>query len=162
MVMKITFLCCTLAFLAACNTTTIAPQSVSRQASSTTVSLGSGFTADINAFRAQQGMGPLQPNAVLQRAAQAHAEDMASRGYFSHEARGGPNGRTFAQRARSAGCALRGGAENIATGQRSEREVFVAWQNSSGHRRNMLGRSYTQYGLGRSGNIWVLKMAQSC
>lgn len=160
--MRILFLCCALAFLAACNTTTIAPQSVTRQVSSATVSTGSGFTADINTFRAQQGLGHLRPNAVLQRAAQAHAEDMASRGYFSHEAPRGPNGRTFVQRARAAGCALRGGAENIAKGQRSEREVFAAWQNSSGHRRNMLGRSYTQYGLGRSGNIWVLKMAQSC
>ena len=99
---------------------------------------------------------------TLRRAAQAHAEDMASRGYFSHEAPDGPNGRTFAQRARSAGCAIGGGAENIANGQRSEREVFTAWQNSSGHRRNMLGRSYRQYGLGRSGNIWVLVLAQSC
>ena len=30
-----------------------------------------GFTSDINAFRASQGIGPLRPNAALARAAQA-------------------------------------------------------------------------------------------
>lgn len=161
MVMKIKLLCCALAFMAACNTTTLS-QPASIQVSSSTSSFGSGFAADLNAFRARQGLGPLQANPALTRAAQAHAEDMARRGYFSHNAPRGPNGRTFVQRARAGGCAMRSGAENIASGQRSQAQVLTAWQNSRGHRRNMLMRSYTQYGLGRSGNIWVLKLAASC
>ncbi|KQI72401.1 hypothetical protein AN191_07990 [Loktanella sp. 5RATIMAR09] len=116
----------------------------------------------MNAFRARQGLGPLQANPALTRAAQAHARDMARRGYFSHQAPNGPHGRTFVQRARAGGCAMRSGAENIASGQRSQAEVLTTWQNSRGHRRNMLGRNYTQYGLGRAGNIWVLKLAASC
>ncbi|MCK0096363.1 CAP domain-containing protein [Yoonia sp. F2084L] len=146
--------------MVACTTTTT-PQTTPAQVSSAPGST-TGFAADLNAFRASQGRGAVQPNAALARAAQAHAEDMARRGYFSHDSPGGPNGDTFVDRARAGGCAMTGGAENIANGQQSEEQVLVAWQNSSGHRRNMLVRGYTQFGLGRSGNIWVLKLAQSC
>ncbi len=104
----------------------------------------------------------MQPNAALTRAAQAHAEDMRARNYFSHRARNGPNGETFGQRAAGAGCTILSGAENIAFGQTSEAEVFTGWQNSSGHRRNMLGRDYTFFGLGRAGDIWVLKLSSGC
>lgn len=149
-----------LAALAAC----VAPpaQTPSVQATSAATGVVTGFTAEINAFRASQGQSPMQPNAALTRAAQAHAEDMAQRGYFSHVSEGGPNGRTFQQRARAGGCAMRVGAENIASGQRTETAALAWWANSPGHRRNMLGRNYNLYGLGRSGNIWVLKLAASC
>ncbi|EBA12525.1 CAP domain-containing protein [Roseobacter sp. CCS2] len=152
---------CILTMLAAC---TVSPtsQPTPAQVSSAPTGVATGFTGDINVFRASQGLGPLQPNAALTRAAQAHANDMARRGYFSHTSVGGPNGDNFRARARSGGCAMRSGAENIATGQRTERAVFETWENSAGHRRNMLGRSYTQYGLGRSGNIWVLKLSAQC
>ncbi|MEJ8561092.1 CAP domain-containing protein [Yoonia sp. GPGPB17] len=152
---------CLLTILAAC---TVSPSSTTTpaQVSSAPTGVVTGFTGDINAFRASQGLGPLQPNATLTRAAQAHAEDMTQRGYFSHDSVGGPNGDNFKARAQAGGCAMRAGAENIATGQRSEAAAFEAWKNSTGHRRNMLGRSYTQYGLGRSGNIWVLKLSVQC
>ncbi|PXW69065.1 hypothetical protein C7964_103579 [Loktanella sp. PT4BL] len=159
--MKILALCCALAVMAACNTSSMS-QSTTIQVSSSSSSFGAGFAADLNLFRARQGLAPLQANPALTRAAQAHAEDMARRGYFSHQAPNGPNGRSFVQRARAGGCAMRSGAENIASGQRSQAEVLTDWQNSRGHRRNLLGRNYTQYGLGRSGNVWVLKLAASC
>lgn len=38
--------------------------------------------------------------------------------------------------------------ENIAMGQRDAQQVMRAWMNSSGHRRNILGRQYTHIGLG--------------
>lgn len=145
----------------ACSSTT-ASETTPVQATSAVTGVATGFTSDINAFRAGQGLGALQPNATLTRAAQRHAEDMARRGYFSHSSPGGPNGDNFSQRARASGCALRNGAENLANGQQNELDVFVAWQNSAGHRRNMLGQNYTQYGLGRSGDFWVLKLAQNC
>ncbi|PJI84992.1 Cysteine-rich secretory protein family protein [Yoonia maricola] len=159
--MKKLLILCILTTLTAC-TVSSSSQTTPAQVSSAPTGVATGFTADINAFRASQGRGQLQPNAALTRAAQAHAEDMARRGYFSHTSVGGPNGDNFQARARSAGCAMRTGAENIATGQRSEAGVFETWENSAGHRRNMLGRSYTQYGLGRSGNIWVLKLSAQC
>ena len=99
---------------------------------------------------------------VLTRAAQAHAEDMAARGYFSHQSPGGPNGDDLGDRARAAGCSFRSVAENIAQGQRSEAEVLTGWANSPGHRRNMLNGRMTDYGLGRAGDIWVLKLSSGC
>lgn len=120
------------------------------------------FTRQLNAFRVSQGNGQMRPNAALTRAAQAHAEDMLARNYFSHRAQNGPNGVTFGQRARAAGCAMQAGAENIAWGQKSEAEVLQGWQNSPGHRRNLLRPNYTLYGLGRAGNVWVMKLASAC
>lgn len=104
----------------------------------------------------------MRPNAALTRAAQAHAEDMRARNYFSHRAPNGPNGETFGQRASAAGCTIMAGAENIAFGQSSEAEVFTGWQNSPGHRRNMLGQDYSLFGLGRADDIWVLKLSSGC
>lgn len=120
------------------------------------------FTNRLNAFRASQGAGPVRQSAILTRAAQAHAQDMSDRGYFSHRSRGGPNGETLMARSRAAGCNVRAVAENIAKGQRGEAEVLEDWANSSGHRRNMLNRRMTDYGLGRAGDIWVLKLSSGC
>jgi uncharacterized protein YkwD len=159
--MKSTLTICLLTVLVACSSTT-AKQTTPVQASSVATGVVTGFTADINAFRAGQGLDPLQPNTALTRAAQRHADDMSVRGYFSHASPGGPDGDNFAERARASGCAMRNGAENIATGQQTEGAALVAWQNSAGHRRNMLVRNYTQYGLGRAGDLWVLKLAASC
>jgi uncharacterized protein YkwD len=87
---------------------------------------------------------------------------MERRGYFSHASEGGPNGADFVSRAAAAGCRIQAGAENIAQGQRSETDVLFAWQNSSGHRANLLDPAYRVYGLGRSGDTWVLKLSAAC
>jgi uncharacterized protein YkwD len=136
----------------------VTPVQATRALEMPTTDFGKAF----NAFRASQGLGPLQENAILTRAAQAHAQDMENRGYFSHSSAGGPNGRNLKARATAAGCNLRAGAENIAQGQRSEQEVFVAWRESPGHRANLLGARYTDYGLGRVGNTWVMKLSSGC
>ncbi len=154
--MKNTIAALTLTTLVACGSGPVP------QVSSAAPSSGGNFAADINAFRASQGLGAIRTNVALTRAAQAHADDMAARNYFSHQSPGGPNGDTFVERAQSAGCVMTSGAENIASGQTSQAAVLVGWQNSPGHRRNMLVPDYTQYGLGRSGNVWVLKLAGSC
>jgi len=140
----------------------VVPGEGASRSNSTPVASTASFTAMLNGFRADEGRGPVQQSAALTRAAEAHAADMVARGYFSHRSENGPNGETFVQRSRAAGCGMRAGAENIATGQRTEAEVLTAWANSAGHRRNMLGASYTEYGIGRVGDIWVLKLATSC
>lgn len=104
----------------------------------------------------------MRQNAALNRAAQAHAEDMLARDYFSHRAPNGPNGERFYQRAAAAGCNMQAGSENIAWGQKSEAEVFQGWRDSPGHRRNLLGQDYRLYGLGRAGDVWVMKLASDC
>ena len=121
---------------AACNEVAVAPVAVATAASTDTipsnaVQSSAGFTTQINAFRASQGMGPLRQSAELARAAQAHADDMVARAYFSHQSAGGPNGSNLLERAQSAGCNPRAVAENIAEGQKSEAEVLDGWANSS-------------------------------
>lgn len=129
---------------------------------SATSTRSDGFDGAINSFRRQSGRDALARSAVLTKVAQAHANDMVKRNYFSHTAPGRANGKKFSDRAHAAGCNIRRGAENLAEGQRSEAEVFEAWKNSPGHKRNMLGKLYTQYGLGRANNTWVLVLAGKC
>lgn len=128
----------------------------------TSASATTDFTQALNVFRRSQGLGAVEQSAVLTRAATLHAQDMAARGYFSHSSPGGPNGANLMQRAQSAGCAVRAAAENIAQGQQTQQQVFESWRNSSGHRANMLGASYTSYGLGRAGDKWVLMFSSGC
>lgn len=124
----------------------------------TPIVAGTTFLALINEERTKSGLGLLVENARLSAAAQAHAADMAAQGYFSHT---GLNGSTFSERAQAAGYAC-AAAENIAAGQRSEADVMTGWMNSAGHRRNILLRDATQFGLGRAGNTWVLMLGRGC
>lgn len=52
--------------------------------------------------------------------------------------------------------------ENIAMGQKSPRDVFVAWMNSPGHRANILNGQYTGIGVaevaGSQGPLWVMEL----
>ena len=118
-----------------------------------------GMIERVNALRAQSGLGPVRPNAALERAALAHARDMANRGFFDHRS---PDGRGVGERVRSAGYTWCGVAENIALGQTSIPEAFDSWRTSPGHRANMLG-SYSEIGIARApGNNWVMVLAQPC
>ncbi len=124
-----------------------------------TVATTGRFDADLNQLRSDSSLQPVGTQSQLQRAAQAHADDMARRGYFSHQTQGGGNAGT---RIAAAGYQACGYAENIAQGQQSHAEVFAAWQSSRGHLSNMLGQSYTDYGLGRAGDTWVLVLGRRC
>lgn len=120
------------------------------------------FGADLNTFRGLEGSSALRTHPRLQQAAQAHADDMIRRGYFSHRSVGGPNGETLAQRLAAAGCRPRASAENLAQGQASETGAFATWRGSPNHRANMLGKEYQLYGLAQSGGTWVLVLADRC
>ncbi len=111
-----------------------------------------------NAFRADNGLSSVVPNAILTAEARAFASFLAGAAVFSHTA----DGRTPSERAAVAGyrsCAL---AENIARiqglqGERGRQGVtadsladrFVTgWERSPGHRRNMLDADVTETGVG--------------
>jgi uncharacterized protein YkwD len=88
---------------------------------------------------------PLQWNEALGRAAGAHAADMASKNYFSHD---GQDGSTAASRAQAAGYAWTWIGENISAG-RSTMEIALAdWLQSPGHCANLMRADYTDYGIG--------------
>ena len=105
---------------------------------------------DINSFRAQHRLPPLSMSGPLSAAAAAHASDMANRGRLDH--------RNFKQRMGNAG-GWHG--ENVAWGCDTAACAFKMWARSAGHRRNMLMRGVSSYGLasatGANGRrYWVL------
>ncbi|WP_299045627.1 CAP domain-containing protein [uncultured Tateyamaria sp.] len=114
----------------------------------------------VNAERAAQNRAPLVYDRSLEAAAEAHAQDMARSGFFSHT---GSDGSDIGQRLTRAGYRYCFGAENIAAGQRSLTEVMAAWMGSRGHRRNILHRDAKAVGLAQApGNIWVMVLAAPC
>jgi uncharacterized protein YkwD len=101
--------------------------------------------ASVNAARKQARLRPLKSNALLDKAAQRHAEDMLARGYFAHRS---PSGTTVRERATAAGYGWSSIGENIAYGQTSVDEVMQTWLESPGHRKNILTPSFTELGTG--------------
>ena len=108
---------------------------------------GAGLVDDVlnytNKFRRSYGLGSLIMRDDLNAIAQKHSENMArGRVGFGHSG--------FNQRFNEAGKMIKGFktfAENVAYGARSGKEAVTMWKNSSGHRRNMLGR-YRYIGIG--------------
>lgn len=105
-----------------------------------------------NQFRKKHGRSELVLDSKLSRVAQAHAEDMLKRDYFSHES---PEGETMSDRIENAGVVWQAIGENIARGQKTEDEVMKAWIGSRGHRKNILGRGFGKIGIGRADDYWV-------
>lgn len=114
----------------------------------------------INAERTDQQRSALVWNGQLERAAQAHAQDMAAQSYFSHTGADGSSVRDRVTRTGYRGCFW---AENIAQGQRDLASVMGAWMGSRGHRKNILHRKAREVGLARAaGNTWVMVLAAPC
>jgi uncharacterized protein YkwD len=99
----------------------------------------------VNDIRRRQRLATLAADPKLDRAAQAHAEDMLKRGYFEHKS---PDGITVRERSKAAGYNWRSIGENIAEGQLSVAEVVDTWMNSPGHRRNLLDPGFRELGVG--------------
>ena len=93
---------------------------------------------------------PLRPNALLDRAAAAHAEDMARRGLLQHE---GSDGSDVAQRVTRAGYRWRSVGENIASGQPSAEQVVLEWTRSPEHCANLMSPRFADMGLGYAVNM---------
>jgi uncharacterized protein YkwD len=96
-----------------------------------------------NAERHKERLPPLTVDPRLTDAAERHADRMAQRDRLSHEL----DGRSVADRARSAGYEYRMVGENIAWNQPTAEEVVADWMTSRGHRRNILSRDFTQIGV---------------
>jgi uncharacterized protein YkwD len=95
-------------------------------------------------FRRFDAVPPLAPSAALQRAASAHAEDMARRGVMDHA---GGDGSTPADRATRAGYAWRTVGENVATGQSTPEQVVAEWLDSPRHCSNIMDAGFTEMGV---------------
>ncbi|MFE5140406.1 sigma-70 family RNA polymerase sigma factor [Streptomyces fagopyri] len=108
----------------------------------------------VNKERAKAGCGPLTEDAQLEKAAQAHSDDMAARNFFEHT---NPDGADPGQRITAAGYRWSTYGENIAQGQQTPQAVMESWMNSPGHRANILNCSFKNIGVGvhkGSGGPW--------
>lgn len=96
-----------------------------------------------NLFRKSKGLGGLVLDEKLNVIAQQHSQNMAAgKVSFGH---GGFNNRY--KLANSAHPELRYFAENVAYGPTSGKEAVKGWENSDGHRKNMLGK-FSLIGIG--------------
>ncbi len=120
----------------------------------------------INVHRLRFGLVPLTIDSRLAAAARAHAADMATRDYFSHN---GPDGSGFQQRITRAGYRWRVVAENLAAGLASPEATVDSWMTSPGHRKNLLNPAFRHAGIGhvfrqpdtgavRYGHYWTLTL----
>jgi uncharacterized protein YkwD len=100
--------------------------------------------AEINAYRAQNGRGPLVLDARLSRAAAMQAEDQAGRGSIGHY---GSDGSKPKDRAARAGFQAKIASENVASGQKSFSDAMYYWERSSGHRENLLRPNVSAAGM---------------
>lgn len=102
----------------------------------------------INDIRDAQGLRRLERDPALDAVARAHAQDMATRRYLAHET---PEGLTPPDRMKRAG--VKGftlAGENVGTTSRLDpnREIVVAWMDSTAHRDNILAPVFNTTGIG--------------
>ncbi|WP_246671238.1 CAP domain-containing protein [Mesorhizobium sp. 8] len=97
----------------------------------------------LNAFRTEQGFSALAPDPQLEQTALQQARYMAAAGRMEHTTGWGKD---FAARVKANGIAG-AAAENIAAGRMDTARVLNTWENSPPHRRNMLDRRFTRFGL---------------
>jgi len=127
----------------------LSPLLVTAHASdSTTEPLERQLVAEVNRVRAEHHLIPLKRREDLDRVAIAHSEDMAVRGYFSHES---PEGANPVDRIQTAGIDdMSLAAENLGlTREANPTQAIVrSWLNSPDHRRNLLAPAMNTTGVG--------------
>jgi hypothetical protein len=109
----------------------------------------SGLLADTNASRAANGVASLNLNSRLDAAAQASADDMAARDYWSHNT---PEGNPPWIWVNAQGYSYQKLGQNLATGFSDEQSTINGWMNSPPHRENLLDPAFTDVGFGFANN----------
>lgn len=92
---------------------------------------------------------PLRLNETLSRAASIHANDMAGKGFFSHD---GSDGSSVMTRTTRVGYAGRAVGENIASGQTTPEAAVEGWIRSPPHCANLMAGTFTEMGVAFSVN----------
>lgn len=111
----------------------------------------------VNQKREEAGLPPMRYNAFLEKAAQAHGDDMQARDYFEHHS---PEGTSAESRIKTSGyldefeaCLCTKSysvGENLAKGQTTAAEAVETWMNSIDHRINILSPDFSEIGIGIS------------
>jgi hypothetical protein len=107
----------------------------------------SGLLSGTNSERAQSGSGALTINSKLNAAAQAKAQDMVDRDYWSHTTPDGEQPWVFID---AQGYSYQKAGENLAYGFSNSGETITGWMNSPSHKANLLDGEFTEVGFGFS------------
>ncbi|MCC6404945.1 MAG: hypothetical protein IT405_00980 [Candidatus Yanofskybacteria bacterium] len=130
-----------------------APTSARPTASRTAAPQATTLTGDsaailssINSARIDVGAGALAAQKLLQQAAQAHAEDLATSGTLSHA---NSLGVAFSDRLSAVGYSAAYSAENLGvTSGNAATDVIATWMRSPEQRENMNDPRYKAAGIG--------------
>jgi uncharacterized protein YkwD len=98
-----------------------------------------------NSQRTSNGSTPLTINSKLNASAQAKANDMVVRDYWSHNTPDGKEPWVFID---AQGYVYTKAGENLAYGFSSSNETVIGWMNSPSHRANLLDTVFTEVGFG--------------
>ncbi len=97
-----------------------------------------------NGDRNTDSLGGLTISPVLEAAAQAKADDMATKEYFAHIS---PDGKNSWYWFKEAGYSFSYAGENLAVDFSDSVDVEKAWMNSPSHRANILNGNFTEIGI---------------
>lgn len=103
------------------------------------------ITKSTNDVREQNGYNSLVLNHILTTAAQAKADDMAKKQYFSHY---GPDGTSPWKFFKDSGYTYEIAGENLAVTNQDEASIIDGWLDSPAHRENLLNNGYQDIGIG--------------
>ena len=106
---------------------------------------GTSLLSSTNERRVADNEQPLGLNDELMQAAQAKADDMVARDYWSHDT---PDGKQPWNFITAAGYNYQAAGENLAYGFTSASAVLNGWMNSPEHRANILDANYQDVGFG--------------
>lgn len=96
----------------------------------------------ISGYRTNNGLGVVEIDPVLTRAAEAQAEAMGQRNKLDHNVVG-----ELGPRLKRSGYDAKIAVENISAGYHTLAEAFSGWRDSPPHRENMLKSGVTKMGI---------------
>jgi uncharacterized protein YkwD len=120
------------------------PTSSSPVAAATPSEMAGQVLTLINAQRTANGLDLLERAGELEKAAQAHSQDMAEGNFMGHT---GTDGSSPAQRMQAADYRWYTWGENVAAGYTTAQAAVDAWMSSSGHRANILNPNFKEVGI---------------
>ena len=109
----------------------------------------SGLLSSTNSARSQNSVKSLKINSKLAAAAQAKANDMANRNYWSHNTPEGKSPWTFVV---AKGYSYQKLGENLAAGFSNEQATVNGWMGSAPHKENLLDSAFSEVGFGWANN----------
>lgn len=124
---------------------TVQPRQVSRVLGFASTIDSNSLLEATNSQRVKYGESRLELNEALSSAAQAKAEDMQARNYWSHETPDGEQPWSFID---DTNYEYHKAGENLAYGFLNSSATVSGWMNSPSHRQNMLDQGYTDVGFG--------------